>query len=279
MKEEPSLIMRLDNVALGDLNPGPNVRQDVSPEDVAALAESLKVRQLQPIIVGPDLTILDGWRRFLAAQLAQLDSLWAAITNRILSAEERISVQLEMDLHRRDFTDQDRVLACEALFAAQPTLDQKELAARLHVAPATVCRWRSASPQRVIAEVRAAFLDRRIGLSAVYPISQAPKASQPDLLSLALAGATREQLTTQLRRSQASAPAIHASRVRCALAGGGIVTLRGSELSIDSVIEQLRTLLQEAKKARDANLDLRTWERVLVARAKATDACNVTSGV
>ncbi|MBS0206933.1 MAG: ParB N-terminal domain-containing protein [Planctomycetes bacterium] len=256
-------------VTVRDLRAGANIRDDILPQDLMTLGESLKARQLQPIIVSPDLIILDGWRRYRAAQLVQLDSLWAAITTRALSDEERIAIQLEMDLHRQDFTEQERVLACEQLFAAQPNLDQKALAARLHVAPATVCRWMSVSPHRVITEVRTAFLDGRIGLSAVYPISQAPKESQPDLLAMALAGATRSQLTTHLRRSQSAAPAEHTGRIRCAVAGGGTVTFSSAARSIDGVIVQLKELLQEAKKAREANLDPRTWERVLLARAKA----------
>ena len=109
---------KIQHVPVCDLKPGPNIRKEAPPDEIAVLAASLKVQQLHPIIVTPDLAIVDGWRRWLAAQEAGIKCLWAVITNRQLSKDERIAAQLAMALHRKDFTEQEKVLACEELLAS-----------------------------------------------------------------------------------------------------------------------------------------------------------------
>lgn len=97
-----------------------------------------------------------------------------------------MAAQMVMALHRKDLTEQEKVSGCEELAAACPGMDQKGLAQRLQVDPATISRWLSLSAERVIPEVREAFFSRRIGLKAAYPISQAAREHQADLLQIAL---------------------------------------------------------------------------------------------
>ncbi|HUQ70950.1 MAG TPA: ParB/RepB/Spo0J family partition protein, partial [Planctomycetaceae bacterium] len=188
MPNAEAMTYKLQQVPVGDIRPGPNVRQAVDPSELAWLADSLKVRQQQPLLVDADHVLIDGYRRWLAAQRAELKWLWAIVTNRPLSKAERTEAQLVMDLHRQDFTDAEKVAACEALLAADPSLDQKRLAEKLQVDPATVSRWLSVSADRVIPEVRAAFDEGRIKLMLAHAISQAPPEAQAELLQLALGG-------------------------------------------------------------------------------------------
>ena len=269
MQVQEMLNFKVQKVAIRDMKPGPNVRKEFDPEAIATLGVSLKLQQLQPLVLAPDLMIIDGWRRWLAAQKAELEWLWAAITHRQLSPDERIAAQLAMALHRKDLTEQEKVAGFEELALACPELDQKRLAERLQIDATTACRWASVSPDRVIVEVRDAFFQGRIGLKATCPISQAPKVQQPELLQLALTGATREQLTMQVRRQRQPASEVRSSRIRCVLPQGGSVTVSGTALSVDDVIEHLTSLLREAKKAREQNLDVKTWERVMADKAKA----------
>jgi ParB/RepB/Spo0J family partition protein len=268
-----TLNFKIEKLAVMSLKPGPNIRKDVLQAEIDALAESLKVQQMQPIVVGPDMAIIDGWRRWLAAQKAKMESIWAVVTNRPLSRDELVQAQLAMDLHRKNLTDQERVAACEELLATTPSLNQKQLAERLSVDAATVSRWLCVSTDRVIAPVREAFFGGAIGLKAAYPISQAAKEFQQALLELAVAGATRQQLTTEVRRQErnATTPDSRASRIRCVLPGGGSVIVCGEALSVDDIIEQLTVLLREAKRARDQSLELKTWERMLSDKAKAAN--------
>lgn len=71
--------LNLKKIAIHGMKPGPNVRTSAEPGEIAALAASLKREQLHPVLLGPDMTILDGWRHWLAAQEAGLDSLWAVL--------------------------------------------------------------------------------------------------------------------------------------------------------------------------------------------------------
>ena len=254
-------------IALVDMKPGPNIRTQVDPDEIADLGESLRKGQHQPVIVGSDLVILDGWRRWLAAQKAGLKSLWAVITNKPLSETERTTAQLVMSIHRKDVSDQDKVKACEQLLASDPSLDQKGLAEKLNVKPGTVSRWLRVSGSGVIPEVRAAFNEGQIGFAAAYPISQAPPDCQAELLQMAREGATREQLANEARRRKQSRPAVRVDRVRCMLASGCRILLSGPSLSLEDVVDYLAEAHREAKKGRDQNLDVKTWERVMTDKA------------
>ena len=58
-----TLNLKVQYVRVCDLKCGPNIRKKADPDEIAALAASLKVQQLHPIFVAPDLTIVDGWKR------------------------------------------------------------------------------------------------------------------------------------------------------------------------------------------------------------------------
>jgi hypothetical protein len=61
---------------------------------------------------------------------------------------------------------------------------------------------------------------------------------------------------------------VRASRVKCELPGGMSIVVAGNSLGMDEVIEHLGTAQKEARKARDQNLDVKTWSAVMRDRAK-----------
>ncbi|MCC7419986.1 MAG: ParB/RepB/Spo0J family partition protein [Planctomycetaceae bacterium] len=259
-------------VAVQDMKPGQNVRKTADAAAIEVLGASLKQRQLHPLVLGPDLVILDGWRRWLAAQRVGLKSLWAVIQQEPLSPEDCVTAQMVMAIHRKDLREQEKVGGYEQLAAACAHLDQKRLAERLQVDPATVSRWSCLSGGRVLPQVRDAFFDGRIALTAAYTISQAAHDRQTELLEFALSGATREQLSSRRRRSDQPLDTPRTARVRCQLPDGSSVTVSRNGLSVVEVIECLSSLLKEARRAQAQNLDVKTWERVMADRAKAADA-------
>lgn len=268
MEANTVVSQRLEFVPVADLKPGPNVRLQVDEADLRLLGQSLKERQFHPLVVTPELEIVDGWRRWSAAKLAGIERLWVVISTHPLTDGERVAAQLTMSLHREGLTDVEKVKACEELLKAVPGLNQKELARRLNVNESTVSRWLSVSDDRVVESVRQAFFNGRIGLKETYEISRVEPAQQPALLEKALQGGTREQLHRSARQLQPGSPAKRPHRLRCPLPEGRMVTVAGRDLTFDSLIELLGQLVAAAKKAQKEGLDLHTWEAVLEDKSK-----------
>jgi len=59
----------------------PQVRKAFDDAELRALGESLRVRQLQPVLAKPDGTLIAGERRYRAAKLVGLESLQVIITD------------------------------------------------------------------------------------------------------------------------------------------------------------------------------------------------------
>jgi ParB/RepB/Spo0J family partition protein len=263
--------LNLRQVRLEDIRPGANVREFNDANEIASLGISLRQQQLQPLLLAPDLTLIDGWRRWLAAQKAGLKTLWAVISANPLSNAERIAAQMIMALHRRDLTEIEKVRGCEELAAACPDAEQKQLAERLQVDPATVSRWLCLSGDRVIPPVRDAFFSGKIGLTqAAYPIAQAAYEHQAELLQMALHGATREQISSEARKRKQGRPNVRLERIRCPLAGGASVIVSGTSLGVDELIDVLGAVLREARRARSQNLDIKTLAQIMADRAKVS---------
>lgn len=260
--------LRLEQIRVSDLTPGPNVRTKVDEGELQLLGQSLKERQFHPLVTTPEMQIVDGWRRWLAARLVGLERLWVVIGTNPLTDEERIAAQLTMALHRQGLTEQEKVKACEELMAAVPGLNQKGLAQRLKVNESTVSRWLSVSGDRVTAEARDAFFSGRIGLKDVYAISQVEPTKQPEMLAKAVRGETRDQLNRSVRQLRKRPADKRPNRLRCPLPEGRVVTITGRELTFDDVIQSLNDLLTSARKALKEGLDLHTWEAVLEDKSK-----------
>jgi ParB/RepB/Spo0J family partition protein len=260
--------LRLEQVRVSDLTPGPNVRTQFDEGELQLLGQSLKERQFHPLVVTPDMQIVDGGRRWLAAKRVGMERLWAVIGTNPLTDDERITAQLTMALHRQGLSEQDKVKACEELLAAVPSLNQKGLAQRLKVNDSTISRWLSVSSDRVTAEARDAFFSGRIGLKDVYAISQVEPSKQPEMLAKAVRGETRDQLNRSVRQLRKGPADKRPSRLRCTLPEGRVVTIAGRDLTFEGVIQLFTSLLASAKQAHKEGLDLHTWEAVLEDKSK-----------
>ena len=58
--------------------------------------------------------------------------------------------------------------------------------------------------------------------------------------------------------------------MKIALPGDSAVSIAGSELSMADVVDILSTTLKEARKATEAKYDVKTWQRMMADRSKAT---------
>jgi ParB family transcriptional regulator, chromosome partitioning protein len=245
----------------------PQARKRFDDAELRRLGESLKVRQLQPLVCLPDGTIIAGERRYRAAVLCGIAELEVKIIDDPVTEAECKRLQFTENMQRQDLTGYEQWQGCVELMHLNPGWTQKQLAEQLHLNPSMVMRL--LSPSKCIESVQAAFAEGKIGISDCYAISRLPEAEQSAALGMKLNGASRDELASHARRQQSGGkPAVRTSRVKCALGGGVSIVVAGDSLGLDEVIEALGAAQKEARKARDQNLDVKTFSAVLRDRAK-----------
>jgi ParB/RepB/Spo0J family partition protein len=250
--------------------PDPNQpRKSFDNGELTALGESLKKKQLVPVLARPDGLILDGHRRFLAAKLVGLEQLDVILSDEALTPAQIKEIQLVSALHRADLTPYEQFQGCKDWGMLNPGATAKDLAVKLDRDPSTLVRIFSLS--KCIPAVQQAAAEGRLGLSEWYAISKCGEAEQNAMLAAKLAGASRDELEQQgrkLRKGESSG--IKVNRLKIPLgAQGRSVTIAGSNLSLDDAIEILQETLKFARKAQSENLDGKTWERVMKQKSKS----------
>ncbi len=265
----------LTNKPLNWFKVAPQARRHFDEAVLRQLGESLKLKQLQPVLARPDGTLIAGERRLRAATLAGIPELMVVVSDEPMSESQLRVFQLTENLHRADLRDAEKWHACEELLRLNPGWSNKELAAHLKLGESTVTKY--LAPSRCIAEVRKALEHGQIGISACYEIGRMPEAEQAELLRLKLAGTSRDGLAERVRkckRGSSSQPRI--KRIACPLPSGTTMVVSGESLSLDDIIEALAEAQREARKAREQKLDAKTFSAVMrdkaTAGGKATEA-------
>lgn len=239
----------------------PQVRQDLgTPEELQQLADSMDAEgQLQEVIALPSGELVAGFRRLAAAKLSKtIKTLRVRILENATPKQIRV-IQLTENLHRKGLSDVELYHGCKALLEEFPR--RVDLAAHLHKSPSWVTTH--LSPDDVVPVVREAFLAGQIESGAVYKISQFPEAEQAAALALRLNGASKANLAEHRRRIEAEGrQAVKKSRCKLALPSVTL-TVSGSDMGLEDLIESLQAALDAARKASRESLDIKTFERVL----------------
>lgn len=120
-------------------------RKTFVQDDLDDLAASMRdLGQTDPVKVRWDAgrdryVLIDGERRYRAAQLAGLPSLSAIVDNRPMSADRVLEFQLVENALRTDLQPIEAGAAYKQLMAVW-NVNQQQLAARLHISPSKVSR-------------------------------------------------------------------------------------------------------------------------------------------
>ncbi len=245
----------------------PQARKHFDETELRQLGESLKVRQLQPVLARHDGNLIAGERRLRAAALVGLPELQVVVLDEPMTESQFRILQLVENLHRADLKDSEKCNACEELRRLNPTWTNKDLASHLCVSESTITKY--LAPSRAIAEVRVALEAGQVGITDVYEIARAPLEDQPRLLQIRLSGASRDELANHIRKQKSRAtPQVRVKRIVCPLPSGISVTVSGSELSLDELIDALGEAQKQAKKAREDGLDAKTFTAVLKDKAR-----------
>lgn len=220
---------------------------------------------LVPLLARPDGTIIDGWRRWLAAQRKGIKELPVILTDK--PEMEIRGIQLATVFHKADLTGYEKWLACAELMSMNPGWQLKDLAGFLHVDPSSVTRL--VSPSRCSAEWQQALKEGKVGVSDCYAASKLPENEQAPLLALKLSGASRDAIEQAGRKKRnGSTPSAKLSRVKCLLPSGVTIVVSGEGLTLDDLIESFGEAQKQAKRAREQNLDVRTFQAVLKDKSK-----------
>ena len=123
--------MQVVNRPLSWFKIAPQARKRFHEDELRLLGESLKVKQLQPVLAKSDGTLIAGERRYRAAVLVGLTHLLVLVADEPLSDSQFRVIQLSENIHRADLTPVERFQACEELLQLNPTWNLKELADRM----------------------------------------------------------------------------------------------------------------------------------------------------
>ncbi|MBS0207745.1 MAG: ParB N-terminal domain-containing protein [Planctomycetes bacterium] len=241
-------------------DPG-NYRKEADEPELGHLGDDLVCRGiLVPLLARPDGTLIDGWRRWLAAQRKGIKELPVIITDR--PEAEIPGIRMATVFHKADLKASEKWQALEEFKRVHPESGMQEIAKLLHIDPSMVTRL--LSPSKCTLEWQEALKEGRVGISDCYAASKLPEKEQAALLTMKLSGASRDAIEQAGRKSRkANVPAVRMSRVRCMLPSGVCIVTSGEKLSLDDLIESFAEAHKEAKKAREQGLDAKTFQAVM----------------
>jgi ParB family transcriptional regulator, chromosome partitioning protein len=187
-------------------------RQEFDEEDLARLAESLRIRgQLQPIRVRWDegrgvYVILAGERRWRAARMAGLDRLSCVIHEGALAEEEKLAMQLVENALRTDLKPVEQARAYRRLMDAKG-YSTRDLAAELHIAQTSVVR--ALALLDLPADVQVRVEEGELAATVAAELTKLPDAElQAEVAQAVVAeGLTRTEVTELVQAVKARRPA------------------------------------------------------------------------
>jgi ParB family transcriptional regulator, chromosome partitioning protein len=246
----------------------PQVRKTFPPDvELRSLARSVIKRQLHPLIIMPDDTILDGECRWRGLMLENPDfEVDVIVVDRELTPGEVCELQLISAMHSTSLTAYDQALASKVWMDQNPGATAKELAEKIDRDPSMLTRLNSL--WKTIPQVVKAAEEGKIGPKAWYQISLLPQSDQAGLLDLHISGATASQIAEFCRKKRTNVTsAVKLSRVKIAMPEATMV-ITGKELSMAGVVDLLSETLKEARKAAE-QYDVKTFQSMMRDKAQA----------
>lgn len=249
------------------IKPQNQIRQDYGSEaEQRRFGESVKERQLQPLVCLADGTLVCGYRRFVCGTLVGMVEFDVTILTDALTESQIKVYRLTENIQRKDLSPYEMWQSCVELMSMNPAWQMKDLAEHLHLDPSMVTRL--LSPSKCIPAWQEALKEGKVGISDCYAASKIPE-DQAGMLALKLSGATRDQIEQAGRKGRtATVPEVKTGRVRCPLSSGATVVVSGPEMSLEEYINALQSALEFARKANKESLDVKTAEKVWKDKSK-----------
>lgn len=239
-------------------------RRKFDDEAEAGLAQSMReVGQLQPVRVwkeGDKYFLEEGERRWRAAKRLKWEQLAAIVVGEGKPDPDKTLRQLVANCQREDLTDFERMETVTKIMR-ESGWNGEETARHTGMSAPSISRFSVVAngPE----EVREAMKEELIRITLAYELAKMTDAAKRlELLTLAAGGKlTRDAIRGKLRRKP-ERNGRKVARVNCPVAGG-VVTVAGGEVTIDSLISLLEDVLGKARKARTQGMEAGTFSKML----------------
>ncbi len=232
-------------------------RKTFDPEELRSLAKSLKTEgQLQPILVWWNekvgkWVILDGERRWRAAQMAGLPKIKAEFLDKDLSENDIRTRQLIANLLREDLDDIELAKACRERMQANGW-NAKQLATALHLSNAKISRI---LPLLNLSEdIQQKIKDGKIGSSVGYEISRLedPEAQRKLAEEVERDKLPRQEVSKRVQETKGKRnynKKQPAKRIRLEVPGGSVTIEPENDVSYDTIDAMVGWLKKGINKA------------------------------
>ncbi len=237
--------------------------------ELRALASSWLRQPVHPIVCRPDLTVADGNERLDGLELLGETEVEVFITDEELTDDQLTEIGFITAYHRAPLGGFDQADAVRKIKACTSHCHQqgveRTVEDRSVRADAPALAVHHASPK-----CRRRAQAGNLGPSEWHSISQAAPAEQAALLAMKLGGMTRDDLARESRkRRNGETPAVRTVKLSIPLASGQKVTVTGNEVSLDEAIDALSEALKEARRAREQNLNAKTFAAMMKDKSRA----------
>jgi ParB family chromosome partitioning protein len=261
--------MQVQQIVRKKITWGENDRKYIEKGSLEDLAGTIRVHGiLEAIGVKPEgdhFTGLWGQRRWLAAEIAGLETVPAVVCAKSMTEAEAREIRLIENVSRESLRPLDQATGLAHLMQASG-LSASEVAKRVGLNPAVVSK--SLALLSLPGPLRELIDSGAISAAAGYELSRIDNPQlQSELASEVAAGRlSRDALAGKakaLKRGPPDASKGH-NRVTAMLDAKRSVTLTGDGLcSLETLIDWLEELLGKARKARPQNLELGTFTKIL----------------
>jgi ParB family transcriptional regulator, chromosome partitioning protein len=244
-------------------------RKHFGAEELEELAATIRVHGiLEPIGVvrnGDRYIGLWGERRCRAAELAGLDVVPAVVREKPVNEAEAVEIRLIENIAREGLRPCEQAAGVAQLMKAGG-FSASEVAKRVGMKPAAVSK---ALPLlRLPDSIRQKIDAGIISAGAGYELARVedPKIQAEFAEQVARGSLSRDALAGRIKASKrVGDPKNHnrQSRITAKLSGKRLVTVRASDLTVESVVAMLEELLARCRAARNKGLGLGTMLKVL----------------
>jgi ParB family transcriptional regulator, chromosome partitioning protein len=256
------------------------VRQTFAEQPLIGLARSIQEVGLQQPLrvraVDDRFIVVDGQRRLQAARLVKLTEVPVIVEEKPLCNGEILHRQLVANLQRADLAPCERARGIKRLME-ETGWPAREAAGKCGISGATASRWLALLelPEPLQARIDAGEIPE----SAGYLLKQVSDPDKrADLVAQMAAGQlSRDALASEVKTDRpttarkAGAPGVN--RATALLADGDSVTVVGTNLTLDRMIDALSSVLGKIRKLRSRGVaDLAMACRLLREEAQETKA-------
>jgi len=251
-------------------------RTHFQEQEVLALGQNMRAHGQQvPVIVyslevaGSDKTtkpyrLLDGERRWRAAQLAGITELDAIVLAQRPTQTALHILQMSLEAHKQGLSAMERSALLHRI-RTENNWQIGELADKLNMKQPLVSKL--LAYQKLDPSIKAMLHDGTIDMEKAFIISQEPDTAKQKELLKAATQLNREQLRQKANASNALS--VKSSLARFPLASGFCVTVQGNEVTLSGAIGAMMEVAKELRKGQGQGLDITTAQRVMRDKAKA----------